>query len=183
MRSLAVLALSLVTLVPLHTLAQQDQTTPTTPKLVREKFWLAHQKSNAIWRLLHVITRDRAGRPQFVERLAPAAILHIQQTHEDDCLIIEGTESAIEALKRGILVADVEMVSPNRSRKIVLLTPKSLSPQELRERILKLPDAGVTQIRGDQIGIDGSPKWVDDAIRVAIRAEIGETTKLGESAP
>jgi len=171
MRTSTLLALSLLAAMPVPTMAQLPAPEPALQEQqgVREKFWLSHQKSNFIMRLLL-----DGKRINFDRSLVPVGIMGISTPLETDCMVLEGTPSALEALKRGLLVADVEMVSPNKQRSIVIVTPKRLKPQELSERALKLPGAGVTQVRGEQVAIDGNPVWVREVLRIVIRAEIAE---------
>jgi hypothetical protein len=146
MRTAAMLALTLLPFAPLPTLAQQPAPGSVESEKVREKFWLAHQTPSAMMKLLFVRTKDQNGRLRFSERLAPPGVTGFGTSSIDNCLILEGTRPAMEALKRGLLVADVEVVRPSRYRTIVLLTqapdpPGAERPRHEASRRRHHPDA------------------------------------------
>ena len=174
MRISILLALSLLAISPLPTLAQQPAPDSPEPEIVRVRIRLDYLKPGKIAKILFGAVRDHNGQLRFKNPLVPKGIKGLSTSSADNSLIVEGTLSAIQLLNRGLTIADVETVHPGKSRTIVILRPTRLKAQELNERVLKLPDAGVTEVRGEQIGIDGKPEWVDAAILLAMRAEMEE---------
>jgi hypothetical protein len=190
MRTSAVLALSLLALAPLPTLAQQAAPAQEEAVLL-EKIKLVHQKPQELIQLLSprpdskaILLKDEGGkavappageelvRPE--ESLIPAGIQGILSFEHDNSLVVRGTLPAVEALKRGVRVADVEITRPAKGQSVMVLSPTRLQPKFLREQLLKLPVGGTATVNGERLRLEGAAAWVDQALRVVIRSEMAE---------
>lgn len=175
-RSAVLVALSLLALSPLPTHAEPDAPAAVEQDSVLEKIRLTHQKPDAMMRILNGGSKDeKPVRGTLTPSpLFPAGLDGILAFQLDNSLIVRGTSSAVEALKRGIRVADVKVSYPTKERAAVLLSPTRLQPKFLQEKLLKLPNAGATKVEGDQLRLEGAAAWVDQALRVVVQSEMAE---------
>jgi hypothetical protein len=176
MRLFAVLALSILAFASAPVLA--DKVAADGSPLLLEKLTLAHQKPTELMNLFLSKKMPIAVPGQrFIplgESYLPKGIEGVLAFQLDNSLIVRGTSEALEALKRGIQIADVKIDRPSKEQAVAVLTPKRLHPRFLREQFLKLPDAGTATVKDEQLTICGSTEWVEEALRIAIRGEIGE---------
>lgn len=176
MRASAVFALSLLTFAAVPTMAQQTATSQVEEATVQETIRLTKQKPDFMMKFLSMTPTEEniQGDTCANSALLPPGINRILASMADNSLIVSGTPAAVEALKRGVRVADVEMSHPAKNHTTLVLTPTRLQPRFLREQLLKLPEDGKASVRGERLRLEGTAAWVDRALRMVVRSEMAE---------
>ena len=145
---------------------------------VVEKIKLLHADPNALIRLFSGgatkgMTEQEKAEAQR-QSAVPKGIQGLLGYPLDNTVIVQGTPEAIEQLKRGIRVADVERTDLKNGRFQVVLAPDKKNVDRLDRAVRALPGAGIVEVKDGRLTLEGAEAWVEASLRAAIRVELTE---------
>jgi hypothetical protein len=124
----------------------------------------------------------RAARSDSAESLLPGGIDAVFPAPEPGQVVVVGTEAHPAEIRACIQLLDVPVETISAARQKVVLTLRHADPRQVRDIILRLPDAGAATTGGRQLTLEGTPAWLHRALRQVIRAELQEPPTAGLSA-
>jgi hypothetical protein len=124
----------------------------------------------------------RAARSDEEESLVPAGVDGVLRSEAPDQVILIGTEG-VPDIRHCIQVLDVptERIGPDREK--VVLTLRRADARRLRMLVLRLPEAGTAELKGQQLVLAGNRAWLHRALRQVIRAELKQPERAGLKTP
>lgn len=158
---------------------------PTQPPGVREellhvsRYHLRHLDAEVLLNLLfeqksgdQKRLQDFTSRATGENRVVPDGITGAGNANTDNAIVIRGETAAIEQLRNAIAVVDVPAVSTESGSLRMVIQPRRVKLDRLRNLLAGLPGDGTVTADERELTLDGPPRWVRQMLRATLKYEL-----------